>query len=151
MALQHVYGVTITCSSWFHIKRDIVTSFCESKVDVRQCSCWMYCAWSPCPHPKYFTNLPSVPSACQRSFACPGHACSACLWCRDPLLPSFAYIESFVFCRKGERFNELLLDRVGSNNRVGARKPLDPMKSENQVVNAVTGANSLKCLTAHTS
>ena len=49
--------------------------------------------------------------------------------------------------RKGERFNELLLVRVLGMDRVGAWKPLDPLKSANL---AVFGAISLKCLTAHT-
>ena len=35
--LQHVYGVTITCSSWFYIKRDIVKSSLESRVNARKC------------------------------------------------------------------------------------------------------------------
>ena len=41
----------------------------------------------------------------QRSFACPGHAHSACLWCHDPLLPLVCIIGNFVFCRKGERLH----------------------------------------------
>ena len=38
--LQHVYGVTISCSSWFYIKRNIVKSSFESRVDARKCCCW---------------------------------------------------------------------------------------------------------------
>ena len=148
--LQHVYGVTITCSSWFYIKRDIVKSSFESRVDTRKCCCLTLYTWFRRSHPKQFLNLPLVPWACQRSFACLGHAHFACLWCHDPLLPTFAYIGSFVFCRKGERFIDLLLGRVLGKVRDGAWKALHPMKSANLAVYAVTGAILLKCLTAHT-
>ena len=55
-----------------------------------------------------------------------------------------------MFCRKGERFNDLLLGRVLGKDRVGARKALDPLKCANLPVKALTGAILLKCMTAHT-
>ena len=144
--LQHVYGVTITCSSLFLHQKG------HHEVLLRVQSGRPAILLLDVVHNEFHESaLGAFSVSVFRSFACPGHAHSACLWCRDPLLPSFAYIGSFVFCRKGERFNELLLDRVLGKDRVGAWKALDPMKSANLVVNAMTGAILLKCLTAHTS
>ena len=55
-----------------------------------------------------------------------------------------------MFCRKGERFFVLLLSRVLGKDRVGKRKTLDPMKSANLPVKALTGAILLKCMMAQT-
>ena len=148
--LQHVYGVTITCSSWFHIKkghRDVLLQVQNGRLAMLLLDA-VHLVSSSSPKVFHESALGAFSVSAIVCLSWTTHF--ACLWCHDPWLPSFAYIGSFVFCRKGERFNELLLDRVLGMDRVGARKALDPFNSASLPVKALTGAILLMCLTAHT-
>ena len=112
MALfQHVYGVTITCSSWFHIKRDIVTSSYRS-------------SWTPGivvvgrSTPGFVVLTQKFYESAIGAFSVSAIVCLS--WTTHLVVYGVTILGSHrlhilgVSCsaEKGERFNELFLDRV---------------------------------------
>ena len=126
---QHVYGVTITCSSGFYIRRNI----CEVLFQVQSGRpemlllgvAHLVSSFSPKVVHEFALGALRMSAIVCLSWTC--------LFCVSMVSRSLAPIVCIYSCS------------------VGAWKALDPMKSANLVVNAVTGAISLKCLTAHTS